>query len=54
MTDKIKIMFLGDIVGRPGRCAVNCYINSLKDGDYKKYLQRIYEEYHEAECSKAV
>lgn len=30
------------------------YINSLKDGDYKKYLQRIYEEYHDTECSKAV
>lgn len=31
MTKKIKIMFLGDIVGRPGREAVRLYLASLKD-----------------------
>lgn len=29
MTDKIKIMFFGDIVGKPGRSAVKAYIASL-------------------------
>lgn len=31
MTDKIKIMFLGDIVGKAGRLAVKDYIASLSD-----------------------
>ncbi|MBR3676502.1 MAG: glucose-1-phosphate thymidylyltransferase RfbA [Alphaproteobacteria bacterium] len=30
------------------------YINSLKDGYYKKYLQKIYEEYHETKYTTAV
>ena len=24
-----------------------CLINELKDGNYKSYLQKVYEEYHE-------
>ncbi|MGM9993953.1 MAG: TIGR00282 family metallophosphoesterase [Candidatus Avigastranaerophilus sp.] len=31
MTNKITVMFLGDIVGRPGRWAVKNYIASLKE-----------------------
>ena len=31
MSNKIKIIFLGDIVGKPGRFAVNKYISGLKD-----------------------
>ena len=31
MKDKINIMFLGDIVGRPGRWAVKNYIASLSE-----------------------
>jgi glucose-1-phosphate thymidylyltransferase len=30
------------------------YIGSLKDGHYKKYLQKIYEEYHETKYTTAV
>jgi len=30
-TDKVKIMFLGDIVGKPGRTAVQQYVADLQD-----------------------
>lgn len=31
MTNKIKIMFLGDIVGKSGRVAVNKYLSGMSE-----------------------
>jgi metallophosphoesterase (TIGR00282 family) len=34
MTDYAEILFLGDIVGKPGRLIVNEFLNKLRNGDF--------------------
>ena len=37
MTGCIKVLFIGDIVGRPGRNAVKHYLNALQSSEENKY-----------------
>lgn len=38
MLNKLNILFLGDIVGRPGRLAVDAYLKSLPDDDRPDFI----------------